>query len=1051
MHKTLTMTKIKFLLALLYLVPLSLFAQFQDIGGANGGEVLDVVFVNDTIFTLTSASLSYSVNNGSSWSIVHGSNDLPSKLTHVSIDNGIIYLSVNYRNIIFKTENFGQSWTQIMDDSFYSQGAINDFESHNDTLYIYSTSKVYMSTDRGANFNIIDVLTQSFPFILVHNRILHFKDYHYYLTPDRKLVRTRDFINLEELFQLSTNSYYRLFRNENTLFLLDVAGSNKTLYTLENDAIKVYKGNSDLIKLSLNSDRPLLYDGNIVYEKGSDAYYTDGWDKSDYIMLQDNPNSSWITNLIKIHKGVVYYNWGNLFYTQNLANGSRVNITNNMIGNINNSIYKSGSKIISGINPIAYYDVIEQAWSALNNEGRNTYLLNDNLILKYDSKDSIDITTLDGLLFKRSKLPRGAISGNDGIYGINNLIFATKLYDSLYVSNDYGESWHAIDKQSGVGRMSVNYSNNYILVNSGYNTKWYASKDDVNYTLSDPGSGGTYVSVDEAGNIFYKKNELLYKYIKALDSVELIPLPFVINTNYNANGLCFELYKNILFVGGIGEGLFISYDKGENWEPFNDGLASKNVSSIEIDDEYIYIGTYGHIYRRPLDELNALTVAGAVFEDENGNGVKDVNEKGVKNIHVKTTVNNIIVPTNELGQFTFITNDIADNKVEIIAPLYSTATNGPVLIDNNSNPIELGILFDKEVNDVGVKILSPFVFRPGFKTQIMLYLENKSYNNRSVNVDLIIDDKLTFNHSDYAPYQISGNILSYDDILLNGRANKTITINFETDVNANIGEIISLRSNIELKDYVDADLSNNSYELVDTIRGSYDPNDKAVYPGSNLIFDQGLLTQDLLYTIRFQNTGNYPAEFVILRDTLETSLDLESIDVLAYSHVCEWQVKNGRILEVKFPNINLPDSTKSVELSQGYITFKLRVNKNVEIGTSITNNASIYFDYNPPIITKTVITNIVEPSAIVSTEKSGFTIIPNPSTGLFTIKLPRIIGKANLIVTNINGQIIFTKELENSVIEEIDITHQPSGSYNIEVYPVNNLTRIFYERQIVKI
>lgn len=78
-------------------------------------------------------------------------------------------------------------------------------------------------------------------------------------------------------------------------------------------------------------------------------------------------------------------------------------------------------------------------------------------------------------------------------------------------------------------------------------------------------------------------------------------------------------------------------------------------------------------------------------------------------------------------------------------------------------------------------------------------------------------------------------------------------------------------------------------------------------------------------------------------------------------------------------------------------------------------------------------------------------IYPNPSTGLFTIKLPGIIGKANLIVTNINGQIVYTKEFENSVIEEIDITNQPSGRYNIEVYPVNNLSRIFYGRQIVKI
>ncbi len=78
-------------------------------------------------------------------------------------------------------------------------------------------------------------------------------------------------------------------------------------------------------------------------------------------------------------------------------------------------------------------------------------------------------------------------------------------------------------------------------------------------------------------------------------------------------------------------------------------------------------------------------------------------------------------------------------------------------------------------------------------------------------------------------------------------------------------------------------------------------------------------------------------------------------------------------------------------------------------------------------------------------------VYPNPSTGLYTIKLPEAIGNANLVVTNINGQVIFKKEINNSVIEEIDITNMPTGRYNIEVYPVDNVERLFYGRQVVKI
>jgi len=78
-------------------------------------------------------------------------------------------------------------------------------------------------------------------------------------------------------------------------------------------------------------------------------------------------------------------------------------------------------------------------------------------------------------------------------------------------------------------------------------------------------------------------------------------------------------------------------------------------------------------------------------------------------------------------------------------------------------------------------------------------------------------------------------------------------------------------------------------------------------------------------------------------------------------------------------------------------------------------------------------------------------VYPNPSSGIFTIRLPDVISKAELIVINTNGQIIFSKQIQNSTLEEIDITNHPAGRYNIEVYPDNNKERIFYGKQVVKI
>ncbi|MBK6784893.1 MAG: T9SS type A sorting domain-containing protein [Saprospiraceae bacterium] len=78
-------------------------------------------------------------------------------------------------------------------------------------------------------------------------------------------------------------------------------------------------------------------------------------------------------------------------------------------------------------------------------------------------------------------------------------------------------------------------------------------------------------------------------------------------------------------------------------------------------------------------------------------------------------------------------------------------------------------------------------------------------------------------------------------------------------------------------------------------------------------------------------------------------------------------------------------------------------------------------------------------------------VYPNPSTGFFTIKLPEIMLDANIVVTNINGQVIYKKEIHNSIIEEIDISNSPDGRYNIEVFPVHNPERVFYWNQVIKL
>src|SRR5690606_20988793 len=64
-------------------------------------------------------------------------------------------------------------------------------------------------------------------------------------------------------------------------------------------------------------------------------------------------------------------------------------------------------------------------------------------------------------------------------------------------------------------------------------------------------------------------------------------------------------------------------------------------------------------------------------------------------------------------------------------------------------------------------------------------------------------------------------------------------------------------------------------------------------------------------------------------------------------------------------------------------------------------------------------------------------VFPNPSNGIFQIKIPELLRDGTLKVSDMYGRICYQKHIHFSVLEEIDITAFPSGRYNIELYPLD--------------
>lgn len=175
--------------------------------------------------------------------------------------------------------------------------------------------------------------------------------------------------------------------------------------------------------------------------------------------------------------------------------------------------------------------------------------------------------------------------------------------------------------------------------------------------------------------------------------------------------------------------------------------------------------------------------------------------------------------------------------------------------------------------------------------------------------------------------------------------------------------------------------------------GSYDPNDKQVFPRGATENNILRANTDLEYLIRFQNTGTDTAFTVVILDPLSANLDPATIRPGAASHPYTFTLLEDNVLKFSFNNILLPDSNVNLAGSQGFVKFRVKQLPDLADGTEILNNAAIYFDFNEPVLTNTVHQVIGTPFLTVGADNpvagSGYRtrILPNPlhTTGLIQV------------------------------------------------------------------
>ena len=199
------------------------------------------------------------------------------------------------------------------------------------------------------------------------------------------------------------------------------------------------------------------------------------------------------------------------------------------------------------------------------------------------------------------------------------------------------------------------------------------------------------------------------------------------------------------------------------------------------------------------------------------------------------------------------------------------------------------------------------------------------------------------------------------------------------------------------------------------VTGSYDPNDKRGFPLGVTNQHHIQPNQQLQYIVRFQNTGTDTAFTVVIRDTLDTDLNIFTVNSGVSSHNYTFRKYGPRVLEWTFDDIMLPDSTTDEPGSNGFITFTVDQVPDLPNGTVINNQADIYFDFNAPIITNEtdhLINDNVEGDAIgdfvvqTASECSSYTWSTNGQTytqsGIYTEVLTNQAGLDSTVTLDLS-------------------------------------------------
>lgn len=424
------------------------------------------------------------------------------------------------------------------------------------------------------------------------------------------------------------------------------------------------------------------------------------------------------------------------------------------------------------------------------------------------------------------------------------------------------------------------------------------------------------------------------------------------------------------------------------------------------------------------------------FIDTNGNGIQENNEEDFTLGYFQYTINDGETAHTLYGNDPivyesgpFMTYDVTFVVYPEYASYYNLVTANYIDVSIVGNPGVTTYNFPVTAipyADVAVNMYNATTATPGFPyINYITYTNNGNQTIPAGTVTLLTDVDFPITSAETITTNADGFTFNFTNLLPFESRTMTFSMQVPAIPTVSLGDVVG---NVASISAVEGDVvPENNFSVVNTtIVGSYDPNDKAEKHNGEIVHDFFTQNDYLDYTIRFENTGTANAFTVKVTDVLEDKLDETSVRMIGASHDYTLE-RIGSELTWTFNNIQLPPSVANTQTGHGYIAFKVKPKAGYAIGDIIENTASIYFDFNPAIVTNTTSTEFVTLLSTDDFDASTFKAYPNPVKNLLNI-VSNDSTLETITVHDLLGKTILSKTVNgNSTM--LDVSGLSTGMY----------------------